>query len=206
MPQTQHPSDFEPKLTPEYLGIVCHNVLEAAYLALAAASTEDDTNWTVGTLLYGRVHGRFKTMHRDKSMQWFQLANSTMDYTPSVNGVLMQVVMDDPNVRKKAHRMVASRVELYQAGLLGPSNDSNLTWRLYVDSDGNMEDPKLTVTVLGLDTNLNVVCQWMHDYTPLQSVRTIDLPEEVDIPEQFPIRRDKDADRNVPIDADQIDE
>ncbi|MBL3605716.1 hypothetical protein JMN21_00375 [Pseudomonas syringae pv. actinidiae] len=206
MPQTQHPSDFEPKLTPEYLGIVCHNVLEAAYLALAAASTEDDTNWTVGTLLYGRVHGRFKTMHRDKSMQWFQLANSTMDYTPSVNGVLMQVVMDDPNVRKKAHRMVASRVELYQASLLGPSNDSNLTWRLYVDSDGNMEDPKLTVTVLGLDTNLNVVCQWMHDYTPLQSVRTIDLPEEVDIPEQFPIRRDKDADRNVPIDADQIDE
>jgi len=206
MPQTQHPSDFEPKLTPEYLGIVCHNVLEAAYLALAAASTEDDTNWTVGTLLYGRVHGRFKTMHRDKSMSWFQLANSTMDYTPSVNGVLMQVVMDDPNVRKKAHRMVASRVELYQASLLGPSNDSNLTWRLYVDSDGNMENPKLTVTVLGLDTNLNVVCQWMHDYTPLQSVRTIDLPEEVDIPEQFPIRRDKDADQNVPIDADQIDE
>ncbi|QVI69416.1 hypothetical protein [Pseudomonas syringae] len=206
MPQTQHPSDFEPKLTPEYLGIVCHNVLEAAYLALAAASTEDDTNWTVGTLLYGRVHGRFKTMHRDKSMPWFQLANSTMDYTPSVNGVLMQVVMDDPNVRKKAHRMVASRVELYQASLLGPSNDSNLTWRLYVDSDGNMEDLKLTVTVLGLDTNLNVVCQWMHDYTSLQSVRTIDLPEEVDIPEQFPTRRDKDADRNVPIDADQINE
>lgn len=206
MPQTQHPSDFEPKLTPEYLGIVCHNVLEAAYLALAAASTEDDTNWTVGTLLYGRVHGRFKTMHRDKSMPWFQLANSTMDYTPSVNGVLMQVVMDDPNVRKKAHRMMASRVELYQASLLGPSNDSNLTWRLYVDSDGNTENPKLTVTVLGLDTNLNVVCQWMHDYTPLQSVRTIDLPEEVDIPEQFPIRRDKDADQNVPVDADQIDE
>lgn len=55
----------------------------------------------------------------------------------------------------------ASRVELYQASLLGPSNDSNLTWRLYVDSDGNMEDPKLTVTVLGFDTNLNVVCQWM---------------------------------------------
>lgn len=92
MPQTQHPRDFEPKLTPEYLGVVCHNVLEAAYRALAAASTEDDTNWTVGTLLYGRVHGRFKTMHRDKSLPWFQLANSTMDYTPSVNGVLMQVV------------------------------------------------------------------------------------------------------------------
>ncbi|RMQ28345.1 hypothetical protein ALQ08_200142 [Pseudomonas syringae pv. delphinii] len=69
-----------------------------------------------------------------------------------------------------------------------------------------MEDPKLTVTVMGFDTNQNVVCQWMHDYTPLQSVRTIDLPVEVDIPEQFPTRREKDADRNVPIDADQIDE
>ncbi|KPZ11236.1 Uncharacterized protein ALO94_03349 [Pseudomonas syringae pv. spinaceae] len=188
------------------MGIVCNNVLDAAYRALVAASTDDDTNWTVGTLLYGRVHGRFKTMHRDKSLAWFQLANSTMDYTPSVNGVLMQVVMDDPDVRKKAHRMAASRAELYQASLLGPSNDGNLTWRLYVDSDGNMEDPKLTVTVMGFDTNQNVVCQWMHDYTPLQSVRTIDLPVEVDIPEQFPTRREKDADRNVPIDADQIDE
>lgn len=206
MPQTQHPSDFEPKLTPKYLGIVCNNVLDAAYRALVAASTDDDTNWTVGTLLYGRVHGRFKTMHRDKSLAWFQLANSTMDYTPSVNGVLMQVVMDDPDVRKKAHRMAASRAELYQASLLGPSSDGNLTWRLYVDSDGNMEDPKLTVTVMGFDTNQNVVCQWEHDYTPLQSVRTIDVPVEVDIPEQFPTRRDKDADRNVPIDADQIDE
>ncbi|EGH27480.1 hypothetical protein PSYMO_40672 [Pseudomonas amygdali pv. mori str. 301020] len=206
MPQTQHPSDFEPKLNPEYLGIVCNNVLDAAYRALVAASTDDDTNWTVGTLLYGRVHGRFKTMHRDKSLARFQLANSTMDYTPSVNGVLMQVVMDDPEVRKKAHRMAASRAELYQASLLGPSSDGNLTWRLYVDSDGNIEDPKLTVTVMGFDTNQNVVCQWTHDYTPLQSVRTIDLPVEVDIPEQFPTRKDKDADRNVPIDADQIDE
>lgn len=206
MAQTQHPSDFEPRLTPEYLGIVCDNVLEAAYRALAAASTEDDTNWTVGTLVYGRVQGRFKTMHRDQTLSWFKLVNSTMDYTPSVNGVLMQVVMDDPDVRKKTHRMAANRAELFQASLLGPSSDGNITWRLYVDNDGNADNPKLSVSVLGFDTNLNLVCQWMHDHTPVASVRTIDLPMEVDIPEQFPIRRDKDGNQNLPIDADQIDE
>jgi hypothetical protein len=206
MSHTQHPSELEPQLTPEYLGVVCDNVLQAAYRALEAASTEDDTNWTVGTLLYGRVHGRFKTMHRDKSLPWFKLVNSTMDYTPSVNGVLMQVVMDDPDARKKTHRMAANRAELLQASLLGPSSDGNITWRLYVDNDGNAENPKLVISVLGFDTNLNVVCQWVHDYIPVRSVRTLDLPMEVDIPEQFPTRRYKDADQNMPIDADKIDE
>lgn len=206
MPQTQHPSELEPKLKQEYLDLVCNNVLEAAYRALEDTSTDDDTNWTMGTLPYGRVQGRFKRLHRDSSLPWLKLTNATMDYTVSVNGVLMQVVMDDPDVRKKGHRLQSNRVELYQASLLGPSIDKNITWRLYVDSNGNFDAPKLTASILGFDTNRNVVCQWVHDYVPLIAPRATELPQEVEIEEPFPTRRDKDADQNAPRDADPVDE
>ena len=206
MPPIQHPSELEPKLKQEYLELVCNNVLEAAYRALEVTSTDDDTNWTMGTLPYGRVHGRFKRLHKDPTLPWLKLTNSTMDFTVSVNGVLMQVVMDDPNVRKKGHRLLSNRVEVYQASLLGPSIDKNITWRLYVDNDGNFDGPTLTASILGFDTNRNVVCQWVHDYVPLIAPRTTELPPEVEIEEPFPTRRDKDADQNAPRDADLVDE
>lgn len=206
MPQSQHPSELELRLEPEFLEVVCNNALDAAYLALDAASTDDDTNWTKGTLPYGRVHGRFKRMHRDHALPWFQLANQTMDYTISVNGVLLQVVMDDPDVRKKSHRLAASRVELYQSSLLGPACDQNLTWRLYIDSDGNPDGPTLTATILGFDTNRNVVCHWIHNYVPLVSVRTTAYPQEVEIEDQMPTRRKKDAGQGESRDVDASDE
>ncbi|MCY1527901.1 hypothetical protein D9M68_629870 [compost metagenome] len=206
MPRSQHPSELEPRLEPEFLEVVCNNALDAAYLALDAASTDDDTNWTKGTLPYGRVHGRFKSMNRDHALPWFQLVNQTMDYTISVNGVLLQVVMDDPNVRKKSHRLESNRVELYQASLLGLACDQNVTWRLYVDSDGNPDGPTLTASVLGFDTNRNVVCQWVHNYVPLVSVRTTAYPQEVEIEEPMPTRRKKDADLGESRDVDVLDE
>lgn len=206
MRETVHPSELEPRLKHEYLAVICNNALDAAYRALEAASTEDDTNWTVGTLTYGRVQGRFNSMNRDQSLPWFRLVNKTMDYTPSINGVLIQVVMDDPNVRKKTHRLEANQVELFQASLLGPACDQNLTWRLYIDSDGNPDGPKLTATIMGFDTNRNVVCQWGHDYVPLISVRATELAPEVEFQEQLPTRRNKDADQGTPDDAESIDE
>ncbi|MFC5694853.1 hypothetical protein ACFPU0_04680 [Pseudomonas sp. GCM10022186] len=206
MPQSKHPSELEPRLKPEYLDLVCNNALSAAYAALEAASTEDDTNWTVGTLTYGRVQGRFIHMHHDPELPWFQLANKTMDYTTSVNGVLLQVVMDDPNVRKKSHRLEANRVELYQASLLGPACDQNVTWRLYVDSDGNPDGPTLTASMVGFDTNRNVVCQWVHNYVPLVSVRTTAYPQEVEIEDPMPTRRKKDTDLGESRDVDALDE
>lgn len=206
MLETSHPSELEPRLRAEYLDVVCNNALDAAYRALEAASTEDDTNWTVGTLTYGRVQGRFYSMSRDQSVPWFRLANKTMDYTPSINGVLMQVVMDDPNVRKKTHRIGANQVELFQASLLGPACDQNLTWRLYIDSDGNPDGPELNATIMGFDTNRNVVCQWVHDYVPLVTVRTTELAPEIEIQDPLPLRRNKDADQGTPDNTDSIDE
>lgn len=206
MRETDHPSELEPRLTTEYLDVVCNNALHAAYQALEAASTDDDTNWTKGTLPYGRVHGRFIRMSFDQELPWFRLTNKTMDYTPSINGVLIQVVMDDPQERKKSHRLAANGVERYQASLLGPSCDRNLTWRLYIDSDGNPDGQELKATIMGFDSNLNVVCQWVHDYVPLASVRTTDLPQEVEIPELLPLRRNKNAEQGVLDNTEQKDE
>lgn len=195
MRENLHPSELEPRLAAEYIDVVCNEALDAAYRAIEAASTEDDTNWTLGTLTYGRVQGRFKSMNRDPELPWFRLANSTMDYTTSVNGVLLQVVMDDPIVRKKSHRLSPNGVERFQASLLGLACDRNLTWRLYIDSDLNPDGRKLTATVMGFDSNLNVVCQWPHNYVPLPSVRTTELPQEVEIQDPLPLRRNKDADQ-----------
>lgn len=195
MRETLHPSELEPRLTAEYVDVVCNEALDAAYRAIEAASTDDDTPWTLGTLTYGRVQGRFKAMNRDPELPWFRLANNTMDYTTSVNGVLLQVVMDDPIVRKKSHRLSPNGVERFQASLLGLACDQNLTWRLYIDSDLNPDGRKLTATVMGFDSNLNVVCQWVHNHVPLLSVRTSELPQEVEIQDPQPQRRNKDAEQ-----------
>ncbi|WP_373386599.1 hypothetical protein [Pseudomonas alcaligenes] len=201
-----HPSELEPRLDAEYVSVVCNEALEAAYMAIDAASTDDDTNWTKGTLPYGRVHGRFIRMGRDKDIPWFQLTNKTMDFTPSINGVLIQVVMDDPHERKKSHRLAQNGVERYQASLLGLASDRNLTWRLYIDSDLNPDGIKLRATIMGFDSNLNVVCEWVHDYVPLDSVRTLELPLEVEISEPLPQRRNKDAEQGKLDDTDVKDE
>ncbi|MDH4764313.1 hypothetical protein OMP44_15590 [Pseudomonas sp. CBMAI 2609] len=201
MRENLHPSVLEPRLTAEYVSVVCNEALDAAYLAIEAASTDDDTTWTVGTLTYGRVQGRFKTMSHDPELPWFRLANSTMDYTPSINGVLLQVVMDDPARRKKSHRLSPNGVERFQASLLGMACDRSLTWRLYIDSDLNPDGRKLTATVMGFDSNLNVMCQWVHNYVPLISVRTSELPQEVEIQDPQPQRRKKDAEQDKPNDT-----
>ncbi|MDH1869223.1 MULTISPECIES: hypothetical protein [Pseudomonadaceae] len=206
MRETLHPSVLEPRLTAEYVDVVCNEALDAAYRAIEAASTDDDTPWTLGTLTYGRVQGRFKAMNRDPELPWFRLANNTMDYTTSVNGVLLQVVMDDPIVRKKSHRLSPNGVERFQASLLGLACDQNLTWRLYIDSDLNPDGRKLTATVMGFDSNLNVVCQWVHNYVSLPSVRTTELPQEVEIQDPLPLRRNKDAEQGKLDDTDVKDE
>lgn len=206
MPVYQHPSELEPKLSRAHLDVVCNNLLDAAYKALEATSTDDDTNWTRGIFPYGRIHGRFKRLHLQGDLPWFKLVNNTLDFTVSIDGVLMQVVTDDPDTRKKSYRVEKNVVELYHDSLLGPATDGNVTWRLYVDSDRNPDGPTLTVSVLGFDTNRNVVSKWIHNYEPLVSVRVTELSPIVEIDDSLPVRRDKDAAQKETKDADLKDE
>lgn len=206
MSEFQHPSELEPKLSRAHLDVICNNLLDAAYKALEATSTDDDTNWTRGVLPYGRIHGRFKRLQQLGELSWFSLVNNTLDFTISIDGILMQVVTDDPDLRKKGHRMNKNPVELYHDSLLGPATDGNITWRLYVDSDHNPYGPTLTVSILGFDTNRNVICKWVHNYEPLVSVRTIERSPVVEINDSLPIRRDKDSGQKEKKDAELNDE
>ncbi|WP_434694963.1 hypothetical protein [Pseudomonas sp. Z1-14] len=134
MPEFQHPSELEPKLSRAHLGVVFNNLLDAAYKALEATSTDDDTNWTRGVFPYGRIHGRFIRLQREGNLSWFRLVNKTLDYTVSVNGVLMQFMTDDPDLRKKGHRLQKNQVERYHDSLLGPANDGNCSGLMKPDT------------------------------------------------------------------------
>jgi hypothetical protein len=202
MPETQHPSFFAPKLQPEYLERICQDVVSVAYGALADASTENDTTWTRGTLLYGRVHGLFKNLSRDSSVPWLTLRNSTMDYTISINDVLFQVVMDDPEAPKKSYRLQANDVELTQMSLFEANPEDIVTWRLFVDNDHNFESPKLMATVVGFDINRNAICHWSHDYKAHVPVRSAHQPQAVELEDPRPVRRNKDTHTKAPNDAD----
>lgn len=191
MTDARHPSFFSPKLQPEYLDRICQDVLAVAYGALADSSTENDTSWTRGTLLYGRVHGLFKNLSRDPSVPWLTLRNSTMDYTIGINDVLFQVVMDNPNAPKKAYRLDANEVELTQLNLFEPRDQEIVTWRLFIDNDHDEESPTLMATVMGFDFNRNVICHWSHHYKAKPPVRSTHLPEAAELEDALPVRRKK---------------
>lgn len=205
MPENQHPNFFAPKLQPEFIDRICQDVISVAYEALADTSSPNDTAYTRGTLLYGRVQGLFLNLHRDSSVPWLQLRNGTMDFTISVNGVFMQVVTDDPDAPKKSHRLKANGLELMQMSLFEANLDEVFTWRLFVDSNHDLEFPEFKATIVGFDINKHVLCHWTHDYKANIPVRAMHLPAQVEIDEPFPLRRNKDVDTKKPDDFGPVD-
>lgn len=196
MHEIQHPSHFAPELLPEYLDLVCQEVISVAYQALADASTPNDTAYTRATLLYGRLQGLCKALGADVTLPWLELRNGTMDFTISINGVLLQIVTDDPDAPKKLHRLKANLVELHQLSLFEASPEVS-TWRLFVDGNNDLEFPEFKATIVGFDINQNILCHWAHEYKASVPVRTSDLPAQVEIEEPLVVRRNKDADTKI---------
>lgn len=191
MRKTLHPSHFAPALLPEYLDRLFEEVLSVAYEALENSQTPYDTDYTRGTLLYGRLQGLCRELNRDKSAPWFQLCNSTMDFTVSINGVMLQIVTDDPSAPKKAHRLKASEMELSQLSLFDAMPEI-YTWRLFVDSNHDLEFPVFEATLVGFDINKNVLCLWTYEQRHSVPVKSLDLPPSVDVEEAEPKRRSKE--------------
>lgn len=204
MHETQHPSHFAPELLPEYLDLVCQEVISVAYQALADASTPHDTAYTRATLLYGRLQGLCKALGADVTLPWLELRNGTMDFTISINGVLLQIVTDDPDAPKKTHRLKANLVEQHQLSLFEAAPGVS-TWRLFVDGNNDLEFPEFKATIVGFDSNRIPVCQWTHEYKPTVPVRTSDLPAQVEIEEPLMVRRNKDADTKKPEEPGSVD-
>lgn len=205
MPEIQHPNFFAPKLQPQNLSRVCEAVISVAYEAYEAASTDFDTPYTRGTLLYGRVQGLFQALHRDINFPSVQLRNSTMDFTVSIDDVLFQVVTDNPESPKKSHRLKANELEAKQLALFAAEANEVLTWRIFVDSNHDPEFPEFRATVVGLGYHGNVLCHWQHTPQTAVPIRMLDLPAENEIEESLPHRRNKDALSDKPSDDDSVD-
>ncbi|HDS1735199.1 hypothetical protein [Pseudomonas sp. BP8] len=193
---TQHPSHFEPRLLPEYVDRFCQEVADVAYSALEDSSSAYDTNYTRGTLLFGRQQGLCKLLAADKSMPWLQLRNATLDFTVAINNVLLQIVTDNPNEMKKAYRIKPNPLEQHQLSLFERSPEI-CTWRVYVSSNNDLEFPKVEVAIVGFDANLNVICLWKHEERSLLSVRATVQHDAVDVPEAEVQRKRKDVDSNA---------
>lgn len=193
---TLHPSHFEPRLLPEYVDRFCQQVLEVAYSALQDASGPYDTAYTRGTLLFGRQQGLSQMLAADKSMPWVKLHNATLDFTLSLNGVLIQTVTDNPHNIRKAYRNKPNPLEQEQLSLFERSPDV-CTWRVYVSSNNDLEFPKIEVAIVGFDEHLNVVCLWKYDERSVLSVRSTEQHAAVDVPEAKVQRKRKDSDRNA---------
>ncbi|WP_338443889.1 hypothetical protein QCL51_17830 [Pseudomonas sp. LTR0] len=193
---TQHPSHFEPRLLPEYVDRFCQEVTDVAYSALEDSSSAYDTNYTRGTLLFGRQQGLCKVLAADKSMPWLQLRNATLDFTVAINNVLLQIVTDNPNEMKKAYRIKPNPLEQHQLSLFERSPEI-CTWRVYVSSNNDLEFPKVEVAIVGFDANLNVICLWKHEERSLLSVRATVQHDAVDVPEAEVQRKRKDVDSNA---------
>lgn len=184
----QHPSQFEPRLLPEYADRFCQEVASVAYSALEDASGQYDTPYTRGTLLFGRQQGLCKTLAADKTMPWLQLRNATLDFTVSLNGVLLQIVTDDPFAIKKAHRTRPNPIELHQLSIFEVSPEV-CTWRVYVSSTYDVEFPKINVAMVGFDASHDVVCIWKHEQNNGVSVRAMEQHQPVDVPEAKVMRK-----------------
>jgi len=204
MLETQHPSYFEPRLQPEYLDRFCQEVSSVAYGALEDSTTQYDTAYTRGTLLFGRLQGLSQVLGKDKSLPWLELRNATLDFTVSVNGVLFQVVTDNPQDIRKTHRIKANPLEQHQLSLFEVSPEV-CTWRVYLSSNQDPEFSKIETAIVGFDANQNVVCLWKHEQRSGVSVRAMEQHPQVDVTEAQPRRKKKDADTDTADDVGPID-
>lgn len=189
--QQAHPSTYSPDLKQEYLNELCYEVLNTAHNALVDSGTEYDTAWTKGTLIYGRIQGLCRILHKDKNKPWFALANKTMDYTVKILNTPIQFVIDNPNSPRKNHRLKANDIELMQFKLdLSKNNEQEfLTWRLFIDRNINDEIPSLNATLVGFNINSIPVCTWHYDNTISVPIRMTERASEIEIDDVLLVRK-----------------
>jgi len=173
----QHPSTYASDLQQERLVKLCNEILNVVEDALLTASTDNDTPWTRGTLVYGRVQGFCQNLYKSQNMPWAKLVNSTMDFTLQIGSTYIQFVMDDPFAPKKAHRLKANNVEQMNLGL--NTALEVVTWRLFVDKYTENDMDGIKAYLVGFDCNQNTVCIWNHEQTIPVPIQTTEKPAEV---------------------------
>ncbi|EKO3370781.1 hypothetical protein ORG55_000128 [Vibrio fluvialis] len=189
---TPKPEFYAPDLTEDRLELLSEKLLDVLDEAHQFSESPNATAWFRGTANYGLPQGMLMRMHEDKSYPWLTLANQTMDYTIRVGKTLVQFVVDDPHSPRKQHRLKRNTVEQYQMSLELEDNDCDvpLIWRFYLNPISNGVDYSPSVTLLGFNSNSNIVCCWEYDSIITGPIVT-NKPEpvEIDEPVLVPIRK-----------------
>lgn len=187
-----HSPDFYSKdLTQTRLRIVCENLLDAIDEAKKLTDHPLSMSWHKGTTFHAIPYGMVRHMHLDKNLDWFSLANKTMDYTARIGNTLVQFIVDDPHAPKKAHRLEKNLVERNQLSLnLDPSNNQEtLVWRFYLNLNSNGVDFSPSISLLGFDYNKNIVCTWEHDVETIVGATFTKVPKASEIEEPLVKRK-----------------
>ncbi|MCZ4339864.1 hypothetical protein [Shewanella colwelliana] len=190
---TQKPEFHAPDLTAERLQILSENLLDVLDEAQHYSESPNATAWFKGTANYGLPQGMLYRLHLDSSYPWLTLANQTMDYTIRVGKTLVQFVVDDPHSPRKQHRLRRNRVEQNQFSLeLEEDNaDIALIWRFYLNPMSNGIDYSPSISLLGFNSNGNIICSWEYDSVITGPIAT-DKPESVEIDEPLLVRKKKE--------------
>lgn len=187
---TQKPEFYAPDLTEERLDILSEKLLDVLHEAHQFSESPNATAWFKGTANYGLPQGMLQRMHGDKSFPWLTLANKTMDYTARVGKTLVQFVVDDPHAPRKQHRLKRSLIEQHQFSLEFEENctDLPLIWRFYLNPNSNGVDFSPSISLVGLNSNENIVCNWEYDSVISGPVVT-NKPESIEIDEPVLVRK-----------------
>ncbi|WP_075185337.1 hypothetical protein [Teredinibacter haidensis] len=180
-----HPISISKDLTDERLHTLCEHVLDTVQDSIEDSSTPDDTAWTKGCLVYGRLQGMIKRISINKEYSWLSLANSTMDFTAKIGSTHIQFMVDDAYSPKKTHRLSTNSVENTQISMLleEPGEAGFVTWRLFVGFEEleGLISPK--ATLVGYDLNQNEVCKWEHqEAAVIPMISAGPAPVEIDEP------------------------
>lgn len=181
-----HPQEYSQDLTDKRLNILCDHILDTIHDSIIDTSGKDDTAWTKGCLLYGRMQGLLRRLVTKKTYSWLSLANNTMDFTAKIGSAHIQFVIDDPYNPKKVHRLHTNSVENMQFNMaLEEQEDIQVVaWRLFITIDKNNREAEPTATLMGFDLNQNELSRWEYIDTanvPMESPLTVTA--EIEEPE-----------------------
>ncbi len=181
---TDKPEFYASDLLQDRLVFMSEKLLEVLDEAHSYSESPNATAWFRGTANYGLAQGMLRQLHHDSNYPWLKLANQTMDYTARIGTTLVQFVVDDPHAPKKTHRLKRNEVEQYQMALQLENDplENLLVWRFYLNPIANGVDYSPSITLLGFDSDNNVVCKWEYD-SVISGPSATELPEVVEIDE-----------------------
>ncbi|WP_140921175.1 hypothetical protein [Limnobaculum xujianqingii] len=165
-----------------------------------------DSNWSIGVRTYDWVRNHL--ILNEGNILGLKMISKGLDYVMTLNLVPIQFSTDSIDSPKKKHRLLRNRVECDQLSLFGKTEpEQDLTWRViaepyFIDETEGDEDntiPSWAVALVGINSYGAIVSQVLHMSGVSMPVSLVDnaiRPEEADIDDVEPRRRNSDVDSN----------